>query len=190
MQVDRPIAIALILFAIILLVFFLVMPEYNTFQTLRTEYSEKEAEYNAEFAYYNDITITYNDLLGHQDELAKIDDALPTDPALGKLVYFVQEASVENGMMIKSLFLSKSSSAPSSSGTQGANKVKDVVLSLSMSGDYNSLENFMISLEKSSRIFEITSISFGAPSASGSDQSQFQSQDIYSFSLQVKTHSY
>ena len=48
MQIDRPIAIALILFIILLLVFFLVVPEYNTFKSLQTQLGEKKAEYNAE----------------------------------------------------------------------------------------------------------------------------------------------
>jgi len=179
MTIDRPITIALTLFIILLLIFFLVVPEYNTFGKLQTELGIKKAEFNAEFDYYAAIAKTYYDLQSRQDALKKIDDALPNlpqNPTLGKLVYFLQETIKENGLIAKDLFLSKSSS--SNVGVDASN-VKDIVFSVDLLGDYPSLERFMASLEKSSRIFEITSISFG--SASGPP---------YSFSLQIKTHSY
>lgn len=185
MQIDRPIVIALTLFIILLLVFFLVAPEYNTFGKLQTELGEKKAEFNAEFDYYDAITKTYDDLQNHQDDIKKIDDALPQDPALGKLVYFLQEAAKENGMMIKDLFLSQSSANTAQPSV--SNNVKDMVFSMDLLGDYASLENLIVSLENSSRIFEITSISFGSAGGATSGSTQ---QQTYSFSLQVKTHSY
>jgi len=181
MQIDRPIAIALTLFIILLLIFFLVVPEYNTFTTLQTQLGEKRAEFNAEFDYYAQIAKTHNDLQAHQDDLKKIDNALPENPVFGTLVYFIQETAKENGLIIKDLFLSQSS--PTNLQTNAANtavkKVKDTVFSIDLLGGYASLENFIISLEKSSRIFEVTNISFNSTSG-----------PPYSFSLQIKTHSY
>jgi Tfp pilus assembly protein PilO len=176
MQIDRPIAIALTLFIILLLVFFLVVPEYNTFQSLQTSLGEKKAEFNAEYDYYAAITKTYDDLQSHQDDLKKIDDALPQNPALGEIIYFLQQTAKENGLIAKDLFLSKSS--PNTYETS-ANIIKDIVFSIDLIGDYPSLEGFMVSLEKSSHIFEITSISFDS-----------SLKPPYTFSLQIKTHSY
>ena len=180
MTIDRPITIALIIFIILLLVFFLVMPEYNTFKKLQTELGEKTAEYNAEFDYYNAIAVTYDELQSHQDDLKKIDDALPQDPTLGDTIYFLQEIAKENGLIVKNLFLSRSSQTSLSSNTgSDVNSVKDIIFSIDLMGDYPSLGGFMISLEKSSRIFEITSIFFGSITG-----------PPYSFSLQIKTYSY
>jgi len=177
MQIDRPIAIALILFIILLLVFFLVVPEYNTFGKLQTELGEKKAEFNAGFDYYAAITKTYFELQSRQDDVKKIDDALPQNPDFGGTIYFLQETAKENGLIVKDLFLSKSSSGIVGSNISGS--IKDIVFSIDLLGNYASLENFIVSLEKSSRIFEITNISFS--SASGPP---------YNFSLQIKTHSY
>ena len=190
MQIDRPIAISLILFIILLLIFLLVMPEYKTFGALQTELGEKKAEFNAEYDYYEAITKTYDDLQSHQGDIKKIDDALPKNSDLGKIIYFVQKTAKENGMLVRDLFLSKSSSGNAEAGV--SNNVKDIVFSIDLLGDYPSLGKFIVSLEKSSRIFEITNISFGSSSVSlpGSSQSQPQSQQTYSFSLQIKTHSY
>ena len=181
MQIDRPIAIALTLFIILLLVFFLVVPEYNIFRKLQTGLGEKTAEFNAEYDYYAAIAKTHNDLQARQDDIKKIDDALPNlpqNPILGRLVYFLQETAKENGLFVKDLFLSKSS--PGNAGTNISDSVKNIVFSIDLSGDYISLENFIVSLEKSSRIFEITNISFSSLPRSLSE----------SFSLQIKTYSY
>jgi Tfp pilus assembly protein PilO len=210
MQIDRPIATALILFIILLLVFFLVVPEYKTFGKLQEELGEKKAEFNAQFDYYNAIANTYQQLQGRKDDIKKIDDALPQDPALGRVIYFLQQTAKGSGMMVKNLFLSKSSS--NSAKSNEGNSVKDIIFSINASGDYASLEKFIISLEKSSRIFEITNISFGSstsssassqtsvsasipaspsvPAAPASLQTQFQTQQIYSFNLQIKTRTY
>ena len=210
MQIDRPIAAALILFIILLLVFFLVVPEYKTFGKLQAELGEKKAEFNAQFGYYNAIADTYQQLQGRKDDIKKIDDALPQDPALGRVIYFLQQTAKGNGMMVKDLFLSKSSS--NSAKSNEGNSVKDIIFSINALGDYASLEKFIISLEKSSRIFEITNISFSSstsssassptsvsasipaspsiPAAPASLQTQFQTQQIYSFNLQIKTRTY
>ena len=177
MHIDRPIAIALTLFIILLLIFFLVMPEYNTFKKLQIELGQKKAEFNAKFDYYAAITRTYFDLQSRQDDVKKIDDALPQNSNLGTTIYFLQQTAKGDGLIIKDLFLSKTST--NVSGSKADNNAKDRVFSIDLFGDYASLENFMISLEKSSRIFEITNISFDS-----------ESGPPYNFSLQIKTHSY
>lgn len=190
MQIDRPIAIALIIFVIILLIFFLVAPAYQNFKDLQVQLAEKKAEYNAEFAYYNQIEGLYADLQVRKDEIVKIDDALPSESNLGQLVYFLQKESTDNGLILKSLSLSKMSSE-SGAKNQQQNAVGDIVFSLSMMGDYPALENFIKSLEKSSRIFEIGNIAFGSSElSSGSSPSPVQTQQGYSFNIQVTTHSY
>jgi len=179
MQIDRPIAIALILFVILLLLFFLVVPEYKTFVSLQSDLGQKKAEFNAEFDYYAAISRIYFDLQSRQDDIKKIDDALPQNPDLGEIVYFFQLTAKQNGLVAKNLFLSKTPSVPTGSEAQSSGKVKDITFSISLSGDYPSLEGFISSLERSSRIFEVSNVSFesetGAP---------------YTFNLQVKTHSY
>ncbi len=176
MTLDRPIAIGLIVIIILLLVFFLVMPEYNTFKKLQSQLGEKMAEYVAQHDYYAAIDKIYYDLENRKSDIGKIDDALSSDPNLGKTVYYLQETAKKNGLIVKSLFLSKS--AQGGTASKGAT-TKEITFSLDLLGGYPSLEGFMIALEDSSRIFEVTSISFGT-----------QSGPPYNFSLQVKTYSY
>jgi len=201
MKIDRPIAISITLFIILLLMFFLTWPEYNTFMKLRTDLGEKIAEYNAQYDYYATIDKVDFDLQGRKDDIAKIDDALPKDSNLGKIVYFLQKTANENGLTTRDLFLSKSSLSAASQKT--SNSIQDIVFSIDLVGNYPSLENFIVSLEKSSRIFEVANVSFGAGyapatvpvkqgpvSVSTILPQQTQNQQIMTFSLQIKTHSY
>jgi len=188
MTIDRPIAIALILFVVLLLVFFLVVPEYKKFAELQIDLGEKTAEYNAEFEYYNAITKVYEELQSRKDDIKKVDDALPTDPDLGKIIYYVQKTAAENGMVMKDLFLSKSSLVR----MQRGGEMKEITFSLDLVGDYASLEKFLIASEKAARLFEVTNISFGSATQTAlqSTQSQFEIEQTYNFNMQIKTHSY
>lgn len=139
---------------------------------------KKRAEFYAKHEYYAAITKTYDDLQGRPEDIAKVDAALPQDPGLGKLVYFLQETAQANGLLIKDLSLARSSANNNSIGA--ANSIKDINFSIDVLGSYSSLEGYLVALEKSSRIFEVTSISFGSP----------QVGQTYGFSLQIKTQSY
>ena len=183
MHIDKPIVIALILFIILLLIFFLVAPEYNKFKFLQSELGIKKAEYNAEFEYYSEITRNYYDLENRKDDIKKIDSALPSDPNLGKLIYYLQDQSTKSGLVLKNLFLTKSSVSSTEAG------VKNLSFSLNIVGNYAALENFISSLEKSARLFEITNVSFNSGSLSDGE-AQFQSQSIFSFGMQINTHIY
>lgn len=179
MTIDRPLTIAVILFVILLLVFFLVYPEYKTFKGLQMQLGETIAKFNAEYDYYSAIDKTYFDLQSRQDEIKKIDDALPQGqaPILSEIVYFLQKTAKENGLVINNLFLSKSFS--SASGSNTGKDVKDIIFTMDMSGNYAPLKNFIVSLENSSRVFEVTNISFSSAT-----------DPPYAFSLQIKTYSY
>lgn len=190
MKIDRTIAVAIIFFVILLLVFLLVVPAYKTYGRLQKELAEKRAQFNAEYDYYAAIAKTHSELQAHREDLEKINDALPSDPSLGKTTYFLQQLARENGMILKSFSVSKSASKSAQSGNQ---IVSDMVFSLDLLGDYVSLGRLLIALEKSSRIFEVTDISFGSASQRpvfGADQPQFQMQQTFSFKVQIKTHSY
>jgi len=176
MTFDRPIVIGVMMLAILLLVFILVLPEYNTFKQLQTQLGEKRAEYIAQHDHYAAIDKVYDDLQNREDDIAKIDEALSSDPALGKTVYLLQDVAQKNELIVKNLFLSKGSSNESGST---AKTTQEISFSVDLLGNYQSLGSFLKALEESSRIFEVTSISFGT-----------QDEPPYNFSLQIKTYSY
>jgi Tfp pilus assembly protein PilO len=184
MEFDRPIAIAIIIFITILFAFFLVVPEYTKLQDMRVQVAQKTAEYRAQFDYFGDISRTYYNLQDKKAELQKIDDALPSKPDFGQLIYFFQAKSKDNGLALKNFALSQAGS--------GAG-VKPITFSLSLVGNYSSLKNFVSYLEKSARLFEIVSISFGSAGqqlTTKKQTNQFQNLEIFTYNLEVKMNSY
>lgn len=190
MQIDRPIAIAILLLIIVLLVFFVVVPEYKQFRTLQQTVGEKQAEYDAKFAYYAEVAKTYYELESRRDILKKIDDALPSVSSFGRTIYFFQQKGIENGLIVKNVFLSGYSDSGSNSN------MKDISFSISAVGNYLSLKNFVSSIEQSSRLFEVTPISFSSlasasqVSSEDSQPTQFSGQQTYTFRIELKAHSY
>ena len=182
MTIDRPITIAVTLFIILLLIFFLVVPKYHQFKELQQKIGEQQSAYDAKFAYYSEVAKVYDQLQAKKDIVDKIDSAIPSNIAYGPLVYFFQKKAMENGMIVRGLFLSKA--AP----INPESNLKEIGFSLDVLGSYSALKSFMASLEKSSRLFEITNISFGSSGVSVAGQLQIL--QIYPFKLEVKTFSY
>jgi len=190
MKIDRPITIALILFAVLLIVFFLVSPEYKILKELQLELAEKRAKRIAEFEYYNEINKTYFDLMGRQEDVKKIDNAIPNMAESGRIIYSLQRTATESGLMIKDIFLSKT--GQSSSRNQQQSALKEITFSVNLLGGYSSLGQFLRALEQSERIFEVSNISFGTSASQPivGGLMQFQVDQIYNFNLQIKTHYY
>jgi len=96
---------------------------------------------------------------------------------MGRLVYSLQKYASESGLIVRDMAVSK---AASRNNQALSNNVKEIIFSMDLMGNYSSLGNFIVSLEKSSRIFDITNISF----------SSAQGSTLGNFSVQVKTYSY
>lgn len=198
MKVDRPITIAIIIFIIILLMYFFVVPKYYEFKDLQVKLGKSEAEYNGKFAYFSEVSKIFRELEDRQESLEKIENAIPPKPQLADLVYFFQQKGTESGLIVKNIFLTKISPVTSESS------IKEIVFSLDVMGNYQSLKNFLSSLENSSRLFEVGNISFGSQTINQSSSSQTQNpiskqktlivqpiiQQVYSFKFEIKTHSY
>lgn len=194
MEIDRPITIAIVLFIVVLLIFFLVVPKYQQFKVLQQKIGEKQAAYDAKFAYYSEVANVYEQLMAKKDVVDKIDSAIPSNVSYGPLVYFFQKKGLENGMILKGLFLTKASSV-----SPEAN-IKEITFSLDLLGGYTALKSFLSSLEKSARLFEVTSISFGSSTQAQTTSALLGTQSktpapaqvlqTYPFKLEVKTYSY
>ncbi len=175
MEVDRPIAIAVILFVILFVAFYLVVPKYQEFEEFQIKLSKKEAEYRGRSAYFSDIASTYEKLKQKEEILKKIDSALPSSPALHSLVYFLQKKSLENGLIFLKANLLKIS--PIKEGS----RIKETNFSFGVVGPYPAFKNFLMSLEKSARLIEVEDVSFVA-------RKEFE--ETFEFNVTVKVYSY
>lgn len=181
MQIDKPIAIALILLIVLILIFYVVMPKYHLFRKFLVTLGEKETELQVKNAYFVEVTKIYKELMQYQDVLQKIDAGLPSKFSPAELINFVYKKTIENGVSLQGLGVIRSSEV----GT-GTN-VKEIILPLELTGNYSSLKNFLSSLEKSARLVEIENISFSIPTPS---LEKPQVPMAYPFSITIKFYSY
>lgn len=183
MELNKVTISFVIVIITLILIFSLLVPKYKEFKSLQLALAKKQAEFNVKYNYYSQVSQTYRNLQDYSVSLKKIDSALPSDASFGDIIYFFQNKSTENGLVIKQLFLIKSVLLNPES------KIKEVSFSINIMGSYSAFKNFIHSIEKSSRLFEIPRISFNAP-LTFSSAGYLASSQKYIFTVEIKTYSY
>lgn len=188
MEVNKVFSAIFIFVVTLILTFVFVVPKYQQSSDSQKALAQKQAEYEGKLMYYSKIADLIKNIESKQDALAKVNNALPQDFSYAQVVYFLQQKGTEAGLIVKSLTFS-----PSSGASAGQQNVKDVVVTANVSGNYQGLKNFISSLETSSRLFGVTSISFTAPAGSASSANAGQApnqENIYDFAVVIKTNTY
>lgn len=181
MEIDKPITTAIVLFLSLVAIFYLVMPKYNAYQDIMKKIGIEEAKFNGQDAYYSAINKNYNQLMQYKDNLSKIDEALPSKSAFSLLMNLLYKKSADSGIVIQSI---------SGTNTQAAGpgkSVKEIDLSLSLSGSYPAFKNFLYSLEKSARIIDNQDFNFSVAQPSSQNPNP---QSVYPIKLDIKVHSH
>jgi len=150
---------------------FLLKPQYEDLKGLKLELEMTTIDLEQKKAYYSKLNEIDEELEGHKADIAKIDSALPIDPSIPALFYFIQVTASENGLVLGNI--------KGGTITQGE-QFQDIPLSVSLLGSYNALKNFLNAIYKNSRMIETTSISFSSPTKGGD----------FTFALELKTHSF
>lgn len=191
MEINKPIAIIIVLIISLVLIFLFVIPKYQESVALQEKVVQKQKEYNREVVYREKISEALKNVKDRQDVLERINSALPADVSFAPLVYFAQEKASENGLVVGSMTFSplRIASANVSSSSPDV-EVKDIVFTLNLTGGYQGFKNFLRALENSARLFEINNLSFAPLSSSESKAKSPGQTQIYNFRLDVKTHSY
>lgn len=168
------IATATSFLVVILLAVLVLWPKFQELEIVRGNIEEKKAELQAKEEYVLRLDELKVKLKEHQEEISKINTALPVNPSLPSLFNFLQKASSESG-----LILTEISPFTISSSEDFAN-LKEAIFSIKVSGSYSSLKNFISILEKSARLIEVENLSL---SLGGEGESP-------AFNLRLKTFSY
>ena len=149
----------------LVLVFLFVIPKYQQTLSLQTDLDKQQAQYNNQSNYYEKLSRLLSDIESRPDALKKIENALPNNPFLAPIVSFLQKKAKENELIVESIVFSQAhQSAYGQAVAIKSNKeVKNITFTVLLSGTYKSLKNFLASLDKSARLFEINTISFSLP---------------------------
>lgn len=161
-----------------------MLPKYQKSNDLQNNLAQKQAEYNGKSIYYAKIAEIIEIIEGKKDTLEKINSALPSNFSIASLVYFFQKKGSEVGLVVKSITLSQISIPTSEE------RFKNIIFKVNLSGNYQGLKNFLSSLDKSARLFEVNYISFISSEISQSLKQSKNQQQTYDFQLEVQTHAY
>ncbi len=188
MEINKPVTIVIILIIDLVLTFLFVVPKYKDIADAKVNLNQKQSEYDNLTDHYLKLLNAVKSIDARKSDFEKIDTALPNHFSFSPLIYFLQEKAGENGLTIKSItstqFFQDQGQQASSQDSQ--EQVKNIDFTINLSGSYQGLKKFVMSLERSARLFEVKSISF-----SSSDQNFSQNQpNNYDFKLELGTHAY
>jgi len=190
MEIDRLIAIVLILIIIVFLVFFLILPKHYEFKILQKKVAEKEAEFKARSEYYFRIQDVFEDLRRREEQLIKIDAAVPTELDFSSLLHFFQKIADENGVILTSLTFQKTSplkiekaaAAGETPEIKEEIRIQENFFTFNITSTYSAFKNFLSALESSARLIEAKSISLSSPPVQ-------KEGEIKSFKIEIKVYS-
>jgi len=170
-------------------VYFLWIPKYEEYKDSNQMLKSKLGEFERKSAYLSDIEAKLSALSDYNEELQKINAAIPVyDFSEVSLLAFIQKVSSENGMVLKNIDTAlqqdKNSSARQSLGNStespGAWKIRSFVFNAEVSGSYSSFKDFIKAIYMNSRMVEVDSITFASADKEGK----------YDFDLELNANYY
>ncbi len=167
---NRIIIITICLLSVVLMGFLVLYPKYQELTLWQGQIREKEKEIQFRGNYLNELAEASDNLKQYERQLAVIDSALPEEPSLPTLFDFIQKTGAQSGLVIQSLGVSS---------PQSEKGLREVSVSIGTSGSYEAIKEFFTILEKSARIFDVTSFSVRVGEGT-----------VFSLSLTAKTYSY
>ncbi len=163
-----------ILITLSLLMIFLMFSKYQSLSLLKKNIAKNKQVLSHQEEYLDSLTKASQRLKKYDEEMAKVESALPSSPSLPELLNLIQNESTQHNLSLKKI--GSAISVPSEIGMTKATRLNFVV-----SGGYSDLKDFISDLENSARLIDIESISFSSPK---------EKEGLFTFSITIKVHSY
>lgn len=175
---NRILTITILLFFCLLFFVYFLFPKYSEFKPLKEEISKKESLLQERKAYFLNLEEISKTLKNYEEPVKKINSALPDTPSPASLLGFLQKKSSENGLVLRALSQTESLEVRAKEEEEES-QIKESHFFLSLIGNLFSFENFLKTLEKSSRMIEVENISL-----------RKTTEEFLEITLSVKVHSY
>lgn len=180
----KPILYNVILAGLIIVGFmFLLFPLYEKVGGLKAKLEKRSEELQNKEKYFSKLNKLKQQLDGFKEEVVKIESSLPQEADILDVVNFISSLSSRNGLIMKSVTISKASQTAETKGV-----VKRTSLNIGLSGSYEALKNFLSELQKSSRLIEVDSISF--ESTPKQERSRGEVNNFLEFNIAISFPSY
>jgi len=161
---------------------FILWPRYQEAKAFQEKVSERQTELAYREQYVISLDEAEKSLERYKEEFSKVNSAIAAKPDVPSMFNFLERSSFQNGLIIKNL------GSFSLSPVLGKEKLNAIVLNFSTSGSYSSLKNFLHTLEKSSRLIDVETVSLASESVK--EEPGVAKESLYSLSFRIKVYSY
>ena len=174
---KKILAIPILFLLCFLLVIYFVLPKYSDFKDIKEKVAKKQTELQEKKNKFSKLQDLSKQLEEHKESLDKIDSALPEEMSFAYLSNFFQNKTSQSGLVLESLVENQ---APVSKEDEemAKGKQKETYFSIALLGSFSSFDNFLKTLERSSRLIEVKDVSIK------------RSKESLNFFLTVKVYSY
>jgi len=200
---------AFILFLAILGGYYFWLPKYSSFQNLKLILEAKKEQIAYAEEHLSNLQNLSRRLDEHQDEIDKIDSALPFEFSISALFNFIQKNSSKNGLILEDIQLDESSlsglgkaapvkNTPTTIQTEQQedglserkNQIEGIPFTISVFGTYSGFKDFILAIHNNSRIIEVDFIDFSSGGEDGEEIETAQTTGLFVFNLKLRTHHY
>lgn len=148
-------AITTLFFVAFLLAVYLTWPKYSQFASQKVKVEKTEQGLKQKQDYFDYLKDIEQKLSKQETSMDKIESALPDDPSLPSLFYFIQKQASASGLMLNNVSPGKAARA---SQEEQAGQLTETYLNVGVVGTLLSFENFLKAIETSSRLIEVDNL--------------------------------
>lgn len=134
---------------------FLTIPMIKQSRVTKAKLEERKAYLAERNKIIERIEQLQEEVRSWQEQVDRLDLALPTDPRLASILFQFQNFSTDSGLVMKDFGHSEISDTD-------FNGAQSVVVNLNLMGNYASIKAFMKKIEKNLRIVNVKNITFSA----------------------------
>jgi len=178
----------IVVFVLVILVvggYFLWLPKYQEFKTNNSDLNAEGEKIKKKKEYLYELEGHLNNLGEYEENLSKINSAIPFEYSPASLYSFIQKAGADSGLMVSQAEFSKTGSQSSSNKEDISSdlKMNSIDITVSLKGDYLSFKKFISIIFRTSRLIETKNISFESSSEDGAINS-------FNFQLELSCNYY
>jgi len=176
----------IILISIMLLLgvagYFLVWPKYENYVVSKKEFDTKDEEIRAKEEYLPKLEVISVKLLEFEDQVSKVETAIPTEPSVAAIFNYLQKTTSRNGLILEGIDVSGLFNL---NKTELSERMERMPFSITVMGSYSSLKVFLLDIYLNSRIINISSVNFAY-----NPMEDAPITDFFNFEISLETQSY
>ena len=171
-------AVGALLAISVLVIVFLLWPNFQTFSALQNQLQERELELKNLEAYFNRLTLLQEEIASQPSEkLTLIEQSLPDEPSLPSLYEALSQTASQSGLALRSINSFVGVVAQEAEQTL---RFRTIEVNMEMEGTYEALKEFLVSTRKLPRLLSIKALKFDSP----------ERGSTFKFSVTLQAYSY